>query len=390
MINPMIDEKGINWIEAPAPKKTLLQRLGLVSVPSLYSTYALGRDLSHYDLVTLKDLEGYDFIIAKIMGCESQGGAYLDEKWNYHAQLAWDLPSPLSTPENPLFGVPLIGYVFSNPRVFLEIPMTPENLANCSNEAHPVMQILIPALHAGSGWKQVLELYFDYEAPSYWIDAPYTVDDYWMRLFHLDVIARLKKIKRDDPSFPLKKVGMYSRRNFVEVHDLNDFSIQRYLIGDPTIEIWAAGYPRKVPNNIGVAEIRANWLPLDTWMPAPFGWSKDRAMPVRYWQFNGEPDLNLYMGTVAKLYAELGFMPHEAAVIPVPVPSSLKGTVLSSIGVKIRKGPGTGFDQLGSCPKDFQVDIFETKQDGIYTWRRINRNMWMCSRQGTLDLMKIE
>ncbi len=276
-----------------------------------YKTFAFGPDLSHYDAGTLAEktakYKGVDFIIAKIGGSEDYRGPGIDDRWNDHAQLAWDLD------------VPLIGYWFANPRTFLEGQLSMASVNTMTNEAHPIVSKILQALRNGTGWKQIKELYLDYEEASYWSDPKWPINDVWMRFYIEDVRNRLKGMMGSG-TLPRFEIGVYSRKSFVDLHDNNDHSIQQYLIGRPELSIWSASYPREVSNALSVAEIKASWLPLDTWKPYQFGSSPARSLPVAFWQFAGDVDWNVAMQTPAQLYARLGFAQHGATPPPVEPP----------------------------------------------------------------------
>lgn len=295
--------------------------LGVASItaPTRYSAYAFGPDLSHYDDITLDakraKYPGVDFIIAKIGGSEDYRGAYIDDRWNDHAQLAYDLPNPSGGQ-----GVPLIGYWFINPRIFLENQMTMANVTNATNETHPVMKVILQALRNGNAWKQIKELWFDYEEASYWSSTNYPVNDVWISFCIEDLRNRLRGLMGTDPKFPKFTMGVYSRKSFMDAKDTTEHSVQRYLIGKPELNIWSASYPREVSNNLSVAEIKRDWLPLDSWKPYSFGSSPLRPLQVAYWQFAGDVDWNVAMQTPAELYKRIGFTPRGAVEPPPPPP----------------------------------------------------------------------
>lgn len=369
---------------------TIMSRVrSLLGIVNPYTTYAFGPDLSHYDGGTLPEkiakYKGVNLIIAKMGGTEDYRGAYIDDNWNQHAQLAWDLD------------VPLLGYWFVGPRIFIEGAMTPLNADQCTNEQHPVIGPILQALHNGRAWKQIKALFLDYEAPSYWCNAPYRVDSFWMRrYFEEDCRNRLAPLMGtlvDGYLFPTFEIGTYSRKNFIDEHDTAPDSIQQYLISRPELQIWAAGYPREIPNTATVAEIRASWMPDASWKPAAFGWSALRDMPVEIWQFAGDPDWNVFMGTPAQLYARLGFVPHGATPPPVdpppaPVPTKIYFATVrqTAVGLKLRTAPSTTAPILDY---DFRpLPKFEIAGapvvDGVITWASLGK-VYFAVRQGTND-----
>jgi hypothetical protein len=337
----------------PYPVTTRIRSaLGVASLtaPTRYSAFAFGPDLSHYDTGTLAEklvkYRGVDFIIAKIGGSEDYRGPYIDDRWNDHAQLAYDLPNPQGG-----WGVPLIGYWFANPRTYLEGQMSMEDVKAFTNEAHPVMSKILQALHNGAGWKQLKGFYQDYEEASYWITAPWKMNDTWMTFYMEDIFDRLRGIAGKDKTFPKMRQGVYSRKSFVDLHDTSVNSVQQYLCGKPDYDIWSASYPREVSNALSVAEIKRDWLPLDGWNPYQFGSSPKRSLPVALWQFAGDVDWNVAMQTPAEMYKRLGFTPRGIVDPPPPPvdppPTDTDYTALEARVAEIEKRLAAGLSVTG-------------------------------------------
>jgi hypothetical protein len=288
-----------------------------------------------------------------------------------------------------------------NPRVYLEGQMTELNLRQCSEQTHPILSLVLPALHNGASWKyQIYGWYFDIEEASYWMSQGYTIDEYWQRLFEDELRDRwIHKIRADEQPYPFPKMhlGTYSRRSFLlqhfnpGAHGENDYSIMSYIRDHPDMKTWPANYPQKVPN-VSCAEIRAKWLPRKEWVPYKLFDEVDElhpthAKPWDIWQFNGEPDLNLWNGTPKEMYAEIGFTPRPAT--PPPAVIFTKGT-LGVDGVKVRFGPGTTYGILGILPAGSVIDVYEVKYSGSDVWVRINRGLWMCAKLGAQVLITLE
>lgn len=274
----------------------------------IYADKALGRDLSHYDTITIEDVRGLDFLICKMGGSEndshsSMGNPYMDEKFNGYVQMAWDLDIPCGA------------YWFVGPRVYLEGGMTTINVQQCTDENHPVMSQILRGMHAGTGWKGINFLAFDVEEASKWIDLPYKVDPFWMTFYLEDLRGRIVK-RQKAGTFPDIPLGIYSRKSWVDAWDGPDanHNLSTFLANHPEWFNWTANYPRNIPA-VPIASVRANWLPLDTWKSSNF-----TARMADFWQFDDSPDLNLYAGTPAELRAWCKYKSH--AGIPQPPPTT--------------------------------------------------------------------
>lgn len=380
----------------PVPGKGRGLALATTEAVNPYSLMALGPDVSHWTPKST-DYSGCDFLIAKLGGSENApqyGNPYSDDTLNYWAQVAYDLPNPQGG-----YGVPLIVYFMQNPRVYLDNQMTEPNLRQCSETTHPVFSEVLKAWHAGAAWKQIKEWFFDYEEASYWIQPP-TDGDYWQRLFTDELRERfLHKFKANEAPYPFPKIpiGFYSRRSFMDLHydgGKNPYSMWDYLHQHPEFSTWPANYPRKIPN-VSVAEIRANWLPLASWVPYLLAEEDDpnhplRELPWTYWQFSGEPDWNVFNGTPAELYKRLGFTPRSATTppdpTPIPVPTvKYFATINKGItDLHLRSAPNTTAPILvhGFNP-GVRFPVETIKVDGAITWAGLGEFAWFAVKQGT-------
>lgn len=350
-----------------------------------YSLYALGKDISHYDDLTVTDprLVGVDFLIVKMGGSENNprtpmGNPYIDDKFNRYVQLAYDLPNPQGG-----FGVPLIVYWMDGVRVYPDIGAVERNVHEYTEENHPVLSLMLQAWHAGAAWKQIKELFFDYEEPCYWMDAPYKIEEYWVKLFHEDLRDRFLHKMRNNPvgekfPFPEIKLGLYSRRSFMDAHANSPYSMQIWLAQHPELSTWAANYPRRIPNTASVAEVRKSWLPLESWKP--YSLREDGSWD--YWQFAGDPDWNLYHGTPQELYKRLDYTPRDIAIEPPPPPPPAPvkkyfATVRqAAVGLKLRRSK-----QVGITTNIIDTDFRPTAQiplkgapvtEGSVTWAEMD------------------
>jgi hypothetical protein len=347
-----------------------------------YSKMALGKDISHYDDLTVDDprIRGVDFLIVKMGGSENHpntpmGNPYIDDKFNRYVQLAYDLPNPQGG-----FGVPLVVYWFSGVRVYPDNGVVERNLHEYTEENHIVLSLMLKAWHSGAAWKQIKEIFFDYEEPCYWMDLPYKIEEYWVRLYHEDFRERLVYKMRNNPAdaafpFPTIPIGLYSRRSFMTQHNTSPYSLKPWLDQHPELSTWPANYPRKVPNTASVAEVRKSWLPLASWKP--YALRDDGSWT--YWQFAGDPDWNLYNGTPQELYKRLNFTPRDVVVPPIDPPVTVKKYYAkirkTSVGLKLRTGPSTSAPVLVSdfrpTPR-FEIDG-EPKTIGSITWASLGR-----------------
>ncbi len=365
-----------NVIE-PQETRSAIGKLSLLAAEEVnpYSKMALGKDISHYDDLTVDDprISGVDFLIVKMGGSENHprtpmGNPYLDDKFNRYVQLAYDLPNPQGG-----LGVPLIVYWMSGVRVYPDNGVVERNLHEYTEENHPVLSLMLKAWHAGAAWKQIKEIFLDYEEPCYWMDLPYKIEEYWVRLFHEDLRERFVFKMRNNPvdaafPFPTIPIGLYSRKSFMDQHNNSQYSLKPWLAQHPELSTWAANYPRKIPNTASVAEVRKSWLPLPSWKV--YSLRDDGSWT--YWQFAGDPDWNLYNGTPQELYKRLNFTPRDAAAEPppAPVPTKKVARVLAST-LRMRSTPTTRLttNVVKNLKQDDQVDVSEvfTDADGN-TW----------------------
>jgi hypothetical protein len=359
----------------------ILQSIKSLVLPeNPYSKMALGVDVSHWERFTADDLRGVDYIIAKIMGTESAGGPVIDGNWNYYAQLAYDLD------------VPLMGYVFINPRVFIEGCMTVGNVESCPNEQHPLMGPMLKALANGSAWKQIKMMFADYEEASEWCNPPYHVDSFWMRYMIEDWRNRTKSLMGKDVynnghPFPRFEMGIYSRQTWVHQHDTDDYSIERYLYGHPELQIWCANYPRRLPKTAKPADVRASWLPQSDWTPKPFGFTDKREKPWLFWQFSGDPDWNLFNGTKDELYSRVGYVPHGTitppVVVPPPAPAKRYFLTVNTSYVNVRTKPGITGKDVGDLPAGTTVEVVPDMQADGYPWYKVIGGLYVAKTGNT-------
>jgi len=317
----------------------------VVSGPTVnpYSTFALGKDFSHWDgPITAEMVKGLDFVVGKIGGSEndphsSLGNPYTDETFANNCQVAYDA------------GVPFMGYWFVGARVWIENAWTKSMVYTKPNESHPVMQSILPQLHAGNGWKAVSEFWLDWEDASDWTTYPGGIPAPWHTFYMDDLRARIAGLPRKMP------LVVYSRKSYVDRIEATDrdLNFSTWMSNRPEIGICAASWPRRIPNTATAAEVRANYLPAATWKPYTFGYSPAREKTWQYWQFSGDPDWIIYNGTPAELHARLGFTPRptdpgdqptDPGNPPPPVPTKQQLTITAQL-VNVRMAPDTSDDE---------------------------------------------
>lgn len=366
MTNSILSELTIE----PANPSGLARRLLAAIVPNPRLGFAIGKEVDENSADTFTTLAGVDFLVANMGGTERSGGAYVDLKFNYYAQVAADL------------GVPLVGSWASGPRAFFENGMTRENVDQCPDEKHPVMEPLLRSWHSGTRWKNVRELFVRYDETSYQIDRPYTVDSQWMRFYIDDMRNRLASRAKNDPYFPKFIFGILSRGPFVESKDTDDYSIQKYLIGRPEIDIITARYPKTIPTSATAAQVRESYIPAADVDPFVFGWTKDRVKPWEFWRFAGTPGPNWVIAnfTRAELFARFGMVDNGPVVLPdeppAPVVKKYWAVIHSNdTRVRLRTSIDTTNDSnilFTGLPVNVKIPVTNPEVDGSIVWVHVD------------------
>lgn len=390
-----------SWRSVIQPQKEPLlnkarQLIGAEQV-NPYTLFALGPDVSHWTPKNT-DYSGVDFAILKIGGSENApvyGNPYIDDTFNFWMDYFYNLPNPQGG-----VGVPIIVYYMQNPRVYLDNQMTMKNVEQCDEHTHPVLsdvkdEGILKALHNGSAWKPIYGFFYDYEEASYWTQGD-PIGDVWQNFMIDDLTNRFRgKIKANEKPYPFPKIfqGLYSRLSFMTEHyggAKNPSNLWDWLHRHPELETWPSNYPRKIPN-LSVSEIRKSWLPQANWVPYLLAEEDDpknplRRLPWSFWQFSGEPDWNLYNGTPQELYSWLGFTPRAHVDNPV----FTKGSLDRGTGVNVRYTPQVTLTNiLGTMKAGSVVDVYGTKTVGNQLWIQINRDLWMCAKNGSQILITL-
>ncbi len=296
-----------------------------------YDTNAIGLDLSHYDEVVNADqLKGnIDFLTVKAGGSESAGGVYQDARFAERVQMAYDI------------GVPCGAYWFVGPRYWLERQQTIQGIDNMTDEQHPLLQFIMGALKN----KLIRWLAFDVEEASLWTSSG-QVTDVWIAFYIGDLVQRIQRQQAKGNLRPFK-MGVYSRKSFMENPASPQTSLTNYLGIHPDLFIWTANWVTGAGATLPMSEIY-KLRPAETHKPIPFGWSAGRPQLWDFWQWSGDAgrvykspavtnkdgaarglDINLFNGTVEQLRAWAGIAAPEPEPEPDPEPEPGEVTLAS-------------------------------------------------------------
>lgn len=190
----------------------------------------------------------------------------------------------------------------------------------------------------------------------------------------------------------------------MDEHDTSPESVQKWLMGHPDMPIWAANWPRNIPAGTSIADVRKYWLPLDNWFAASFAWNADREKTWHLWQFDDNPDYNLFNGTPAEMRAWCGYVSHGAITPPPPPPpppqtGDLWGTVQSditgaAIAIGFRSGPNSTYPYVtvdGKVKTGFTSKISASAIDSVgRTWYKWGVEGWSCAGENGKTYIKTE
>lgn len=211
-----------------------------------------------------------DFVIARLGGMSRDGTLYLDSRFPFHVQAAYDA------------GAVVGAYFVIDPRYYIARQMTMQAVTQLITETHPVLQLIISGLRAGNGWKAVSFLHYDCElegsSPAWWV---HTIEDLRDRMVKL----------QGQYKFPKLIQGIYSRNEFIKRH----YDLENYCMWHPNFQMFAANYSLSAPGgHKTLAQHRVESVP--THAPIWFGeWeSKPKEYP-NVWQAHGTaPGMKYY------------------------------------------------------------------------------------------------
>jgi hypothetical protein len=300
-----------------------------------YETNAIGLDLSHYDeKVDAALLKGnIDFLTFKAGGSESAGGPYTDEYFADRVQMAYDI------------GVPCGAYWFVGPRYWLEKQQTFPGIDNMTDDQHPLLQYIKGVLKN----KLIHWLAFDVEDASLWTSSG-QVTDTWIRFYVADLVERIQRQQAKGNMRPFK-LGVYSRRSFIDNPDKPQTALSTYLGAQPGLFLWTANWVTGTGATLPMTDIY-KLRPSAAHIPLSFGWCKDRPQTWQMWQWSGDKgrvytspaiknalgalrgmDINLFNGTPEQLKTWAGItapVPETPPVVPpVVVPGAYSTTDLA-------------------------------------------------------------
>lgn len=286
----------------------------------IYDTNALGLDLSHYDeKVDAAQLEGnVDFLTIKAGG--SDNGLYQDARFAERVQMAYDI------------GAACGAYWFVGPRYWLEKSQTMPGIDNMTDDQHPLLQFIMQTLKN----KYIHWLAFDVEDASL-VTSAGQVTDVWVKFYISDLVQRIQRQQGRGNMRPFK-MGVYSRRSFMDDPANPQTSLSTYLGVQPDLFIWTANWVNGTGATLPMGDIY-KLRPADAHIPYSFGYSPTRPKTWQFFQWSGDAgrvyrspavtnaagaarglDLNLFNGSLADLKTWAGITTPTPPPVPDPEP----------------------------------------------------------------------
>jgi GH25 family lysozyme M1 (1,4-beta-N-acetylmuramidase) len=285
----------------------------------MYETNAIGLDISHYDHnIDAAQLKGnVDFLIIKAGGSET-GQIYIDPRFAERVQMAYDI------------GVPAMAYWFVGPQYWLNNQYTLEKVTSLSDAKHPILQKILYQLKN----KLIYSLFFDVENASVALGEK-TVPEAWVSLYISDLVKRLRGKMRSGVLREMK-LGVYSRKSFIEDPANRQKSLEAYLGTQADLAIWTANWVTGTGATLPMSQI---YQLRPTHKPLTYGYCPDRPAEWQFWQWSGDVgrvyktpgitnasglargiDIDLFNGTPAQLRAWLGVGAAQPEPEPTPEP----------------------------------------------------------------------
>lgn len=287
----------------------------------IYDNMALGLDLSHYDeKVDAAQLDGnVDFLTIKAGGSDGAGvKPYADALFADRVQMAYDI------------GAACGAYWFVGPRYWLEKSQTMQGIDNLTDDQHPLLQFIMQTLKN----KLIYWLAFDVEDASL-ITSAGQVTDVWVKHYISDLVQRIQRQQGKGNVRPFK-MGVYSRRSFMDDPANPQTSLSTYLGVQPDLFIWTANWVNGTGQTLPMDQVY-KLRPADAQIPYSFGWAPSRPKTWQFFQWSGDAgrvyrspavtnaagaarglDINLFNGTVADLKTWAGITTPEPPPPPPP------------------------------------------------------------------------
>mgnify|MGYP006921306453 CR=1 FL=1 len=276
-----------------------------------YETNAVGLDLSHYDEVVKADLlkGNVDFLTVKCGGSES--GLYADARFAERVQMAFDI------------GALCGAYWFAGPGYWLGKQQTMAGIDNMTDDQHPILQFIMQTLKN----KLIYWLAFDVEDASLWTTSG-QVTEVWVKYYVADLVERIQRQQAKGNMRPFK-LGVYSRRSFIDDPAKPQTSLNNYLGVHPDLFLWTANWVNGTGATLPMSDVH-KLRPSAAHIPYSFGYSAARPQTWQFFQWSGDAgrvyrspavtnaagaarglDLDLFNGTPEQLktWAGIGVTP---------------------------------------------------------------------------------